>query len=228
MIFFQLWKQVIAWFNWGYLLINRTYFWCYSTYGSVTQPHILNKIFRSMATIWAKTISFFSYRHGFNIEELNKDTGVTILFNIFWVQHMCLSAEFPFEVCYVGAAYKCYILAVSSVKEDHENGSLETIHGQNMSDSSKWDKRPFLKRGDMMVDINMLKYKASRSFPNQCFFKNKSRLNGVSVNNARWGNCYSAVYVKQTLYCGIFRFRGGSIFVESWVPLIDEFTSSTN
>lgn len=50
---------------------------------------------------------------------------------------MCLSAEFPFEVCNVGAAYGCYILAVSSVKEDYENGSLETIHGQNMSDSSK-------------------------------------------------------------------------------------------
>lgn len=98
---------------------------------------------------------------------------------------MCLSAEFPFEVCNVGAAYGCYILAVSSVKEDHENGSLETIHGQNMSDSSKSDKMPFLKRGDIMVDINMLKYKASRSFLNQCFFKNKSRLNGVSVNNAR-------------------------------------------
>lgn len=128
-----------------------------------------------MATIWAKTISFFSYRHVFNIEvsvvELNKDTGVTILWNILWVQQMCLSAEFPFEVCFVGAAYGCYILAVSSVKEDYENGSLETIHGQNMSDSSKWDKRPFLKRGDIMVDINMLKYKASRSFLNQFFFK---------------------------------------------------------
>lgn len=50
---------------------------------------------------------------------------------------MCLSAEFPFEVCNVGAADGWYILAVSSVKEDYENGSLETIHGQNMSDSSK-------------------------------------------------------------------------------------------
>lgn len=178
--FFRLWKQVITWFNWGYLLINRTYFWCYSTYGSVTKPHILNKIFRSMTTVLAKTISFFSYRHGFNIEvsvvELNKDTGVTILCNIFWVQQMCLSAEFPFEVCNVGAAYGCYILAVSSVKEDYENGSLETIHGQNMSDSSKWDKRPFLKRGDIMVDIIMLKYKASRSFLNQCFFKKQITL----------------------------------------------------
>lgn len=86
---------------------------------------------------------------------------------------------------------------LSSVKEDYENGSLETIHGQNMSDSSKWDKRPFLKRGDIMVDINMLKYKASRSFLNQCFFKTNHawmasawimRDEGIAMVHCMWAN----------------------------------------
>lgn len=176
MNFFWLWKQIITWFYWGLSLIIRTHVWYYSIYGSVTQPHILNKFSRSMATIWAKKISFFSYRHGFNkvilIIEQNRVeyrySGYNSC-NVFWVQQICLSAEFPFEVCYVGAAYGRYILTISSVKEDYENRSLETIHGQNMSESSKWDKRLFLKRGDM-VDINMFKTKVCKSFLNHCFF----------------------------------------------------------
>lgn len=36
-----------------------------------------------MVIIWVKMILFFLYRYGFNIEELNKDIGVIIFFNIF-------------------------------------------------------------------------------------------------------------------------------------------------
>lgn len=154
--FFRLWRQVITWFNWGLSLIIRTYVWYYSVYGLVRQHTFWIKILEAWARFQPKRFHFL-YRHGFNkvILIIKQNWSVSrrvelryrghnsLQYIEFWVQEMCVSAEFPFEVWYVGAAYGRNILTVSSVKEDYENRSLETIHGQNMSDSSKWDKRLF-------------------------------------------------------------------------------------